>query len=67
MSTATLVASTNIWATTYRLDCDHGDGALVERNLEAKDHSKLQREILLCSQPPLSTSKSSLPTSSGPL
>jgi Uma2 family endonuclease len=46
MSATTLVSLEEYLATSYRPDCDYVDGALVERNVGTKDHSKLQDEIL---------------------
>jgi Uma2 family endonuclease len=45
MSTATLVSIEEYLGTAYRPDCDYVDGALIERNVGQKDHSKLQGEI----------------------
>jgi len=45
MSTATLVSIEEYLGTSYRPDCDYVDGALIERNVGQKDHSKLQGEI----------------------
>jgi Uma2 family endonuclease len=33
--------------TAFRPDCDYVDGALIERNVGEKDHSKVQRELLV--------------------
>jgi len=33
--------------TTYDPDCDYVDGAVLERNVGEKDHSKVQRQFLL--------------------
>jgi len=33
--------------TVYRPDCDYVDGELVDRNVGEKNHSKLQRQMLL--------------------
>ena len=33
--------------TVYEPDCDYVDGLLVERNVGEKDHSKIQKELLL--------------------
>jgi Uma2 family endonuclease len=46
MTAATLVSVEEYLATSYRPDCDFVDGALVERNVGTKDHSKLQRDVL---------------------
>jgi Uma2 family endonuclease len=46
VSTAILTSVEEYLATTYRPDCDYVDGAVIERNLGQKDHSKLQREIV---------------------
>jgi Uma2 family endonuclease len=47
MSTATLVGVDEYLATSYRPDCDLVDGELVERTLGTKDHSKLQRAVIV--------------------
>jgi Uma2 family endonuclease len=47
MSSATLISVEEYLATSYRPDCDFVDGEVIERNLGTKDHSKLQRAILL--------------------
>ena len=50
MSTATPISVEEYLATSYRPDCDFVDGQLIERNLGTKDHSKLQREVLVVSR-----------------
>jgi len=47
MSINTLISVEEYLATAYRPDCDLVDGMLVERNMGQKDHSRLQREILV--------------------
>src|SRR5258707_1096958 len=47
MSTAALVSLQEYLTTTYRPDCDYVDGALVERNVGQKDHSKLQGGLIV--------------------
>ena len=47
MSTATLVSVDEYLTTAYRPDCDFVDGEVIERNVGRKDHSKLQRNILM--------------------
>lgn len=47
MSTATLIKVEEYLATSYRPDCDLVDGVLLDRNVGQKDHSKLQREVLV--------------------
>jgi Uma2 family endonuclease len=47
MSTSTLVSVQEYLATSYRPDCDFEDGVLVERNVGQKDHSRLQRRIVM--------------------
>ncbi len=47
MSTAALVGLHEYLSTTYRPDRDYVDGVLVERNVGQKDHSKLQRRIIV--------------------
>jgi Uma2 family endonuclease len=42
-----LVSVDEYIATSYRPDCDYVDGVLVERNLGQKEHSKLQRKIIV--------------------
>ena len=45
MSTTTLVSFEEYLGTSYRPDCDYVDGAVIERTVGQKDHSKLQGEI----------------------
>lgn len=47
MSAGTLVSVEEYLATMYRPDCDYVDGALIERNVGRKDHSKLQGEVFV--------------------
>ena len=47
MATATFVSPEQYLATSYRPDCDYVDGEVLERILGTKDHSRLQRELLL--------------------
>jgi Uma2 family endonuclease len=48
MSTpSTLVSIEEYLHTDYEPDCDYVDGVLVDRIVGEKDHSKLQKEILL--------------------
>jgi Uma2 family endonuclease len=47
MSTAALVGLQEYLTTTYHPDCDYVDGVLVERNAGQKDHSKLQRRLIV--------------------
>lgn len=43
----TLVSIDEYLHTAYDPDCDYVDGVVLERNVGEKDHSKLQRELLL--------------------
>lgn len=47
MGAAGLVNVADYLRTTYRPDCDFVDGALVERNVGLKDHSKLVGAVLM--------------------
>jgi Uma2 family endonuclease len=47
MAVATLVSVEEYLHTSYRPDCDYVDGEVQERNLGEKDHSSVQREILI--------------------
>ncbi len=47
MSTAALVGLQEYLATTYHPDRDYVDGVLLERNVGQKDHSKLQRRLIV--------------------
>jgi len=47
MSTATLLSVDEYLATSYRPDRDFVDGELIERNLGTKDHSRLQRAVIV--------------------
>lgn len=42
MPAATLISVSEYLSTTYRPDCDYVDGAVVERNLGERDHSRIQ-------------------------
>src|ERR1700730_17208603 len=44
---STFVSLKEYLHTDYEPDCDYVDGVLVDRNAGEKDHSKLQKEILL--------------------
>jgi Uma2 family endonuclease len=46
MAVGTLVSVDEYLHTSYRPDCDYVDGEVRERNLGAKDHGRMQREIL---------------------
>ena len=45
MSVLTLTSVEEYLSALYRPDCDLVDGALIERNVGQKDHSKLQGEV----------------------
>ena len=45
MSVLTLTSVEEYLSAPYRPDCDLVDGALIERNVGQKDHSKLQGEV----------------------
>jgi Uma2 family endonuclease len=47
MAARTLISVEEYLRTSYRPDCDYVDGEVLERNLGEKDHSKLQKAILL--------------------
>ena len=47
MASRTLISVEEYLRTSYRPDCDYVDGEVVERNLGEKDHSSLQKKILL--------------------
>lgn len=47
MSVASLVSVEEYLATTWHPDCDFVDGILVERNVGQKDHSNIQRALLV--------------------
>jgi Uma2 family endonuclease len=47
MQTSHQITVREYLATSYRPDCDFVDGAVVERNAGEKDHSKLQRALVV--------------------
>jgi Uma2 family endonuclease len=47
MKAATLVPVEEYLRTTYHPDCDYVDGEVLERNVGERQHSKLQRELIL--------------------
>ena len=47
MTTGTLISLEEYLASTYEPDCDYVDGHLEERNLGERQHSKLQKRILV--------------------
>jgi Uma2 family endonuclease len=47
MATRTLISVEEYLRTSYRPDCDYVDGEVLERNLGEKDHSSLQKKIIL--------------------
>lgn len=47
MKAATLVPLEEYLRTTYDPDCDYVDGEVLERNVGERDHSKVQRELIL--------------------
>jgi Uma2 family endonuclease len=47
MKSATLVSVEEYLRTSYRPDCDYVDGEVLERNMGERDHSRLQRELIL--------------------
>ncbi|MEI9977761.1 MAG: Uma2 family endonuclease [Edaphobacter sp.] len=47
MATSALIPVSEYLATAYRPDCDYVDGELQERNLGERDHSDLQRQLIL--------------------
>jgi Uma2 family endonuclease len=47
MASRTLISVEEYLRTSYRPDCDYVDGEVLERNLGEKDHSKLQKALLL--------------------
>jgi Uma2 family endonuclease len=47
MKAATLVPVEEYLRTTYEPDCDYVDGEVLERNVGERDHSRLQRELIL--------------------
>ena len=47
MASRTLISVEEYLRTSYRPDCDYVDGEVLERNVGEKDHSSLQKKILL--------------------
>ena len=47
MASRTLISVEEYLRTSYRPDCDYVDGEVLERNLGEKDHSSLQKKIIL--------------------
>jgi hypothetical protein len=47
MASRTLISVEEYLRTSYRPDCDYVDGEVVERNVGEKDHSSLQKRIIL--------------------
>jgi Uma2 family endonuclease len=47
MKTAALVPVEEYLRTTYDPDCDYVDGEVLERNLGERDHSDVQRQLIL--------------------
>ncbi|HEY6389924.1 MAG TPA: Uma2 family endonuclease [Bryobacteraceae bacterium] len=47
MKTGALVPVEEYLRTTYDPDCDYVDGEVLERNLGERDHSKLQKQLIL--------------------
>jgi Uma2 family endonuclease len=47
MKTAALVPVEEYLRTSYDPDCDYVDGEVVERNLGERDHSSVQRQLIL--------------------
>lgn len=47
MKAAALVPVEEYLRTTYEPDCDYVDGEVLERNVGERDHSKVQRELIL--------------------
>src|SRR5713226_5023414 len=47
MKTGALVPVEEYLRTTYDPDCDYVDGEVLERNLGERDHSKLQKKLIL--------------------
>jgi Uma2 family endonuclease len=47
MKAATLVPVEEYLRTTYHPDCDYVDGEVLERNVGERDHSELQRELIV--------------------
>ena len=47
MKAATLVPVEEYLRTTYHPDCDYVDGEVLERNVGERDHSKVQRRLIV--------------------
>jgi Uma2 family endonuclease len=47
MQVHTLVAVDEYLHNTYEPDCDYVDGELVDRNVGEKDHSKIQKRLIV--------------------
>src|SRR5580692_7904741 len=47
MPAGTLTSMSEYLSTSYDPDCDYVDGEVLERNLGERDHSKLQRKLIL--------------------
>jgi len=47
MASRTLISVEEYLRTSYRPDCDYVDGEVLERNVGEKDHSSLQKRIIL--------------------
>jgi Uma2 family endonuclease len=47
MASRTLISVEEYLRTSYRPDCDYVDGEVFERNVGEKDHSTLQKKIIL--------------------
>jgi Uma2 family endonuclease len=47
MAAGTQISVSEYLATCYRPDCDYVDGEVLERNVGERDHSKLQRKLIL--------------------
>ena len=61
MSVLTLTSVEEYLSTLYRPDCDLVDGALIERNVGQKDHSKLQGEVRMVPGAPSAASPHRIP------
>lgn len=47
MPAGTLISVSEYLSTSYDPDCDYVDGEVLERNLGERDHSKIQRNLIL--------------------
>jgi Uma2 family endonuclease len=47
MAAGTLISVSEYLSTSYDPDCDYVDGEVLERNLGERDHSKLQKKLIL--------------------